>query len=616
VRIAGSRMWQPGADLPRRPTRPSVARRTSGGFVLVLLLLRPAIAWAAAAIPRVAEIRFAGNHTFGDRALLRWMALRAPGFPVHTDFSSSELLSDLERLRRFYRGEGFLAVHLDATIETVERGEGVRLDIRVDEGPRWNLTGCELSLDGAEATPTLGDSLLRGLEVSRPGPYRPRALVTDRDRLERQLTAGGLLDARVLPLVSRDDSCRLVRLRWSVDTGPRARYAGARVYGLERVRESVVTREVAVRPGRLLRPTDIELTRQNLLRTGLFSAAAVISAPRDSGLADKHLVILVRERSGGSMGAGIGYGTSDHARMLASFEHRNLGGRGQRFSIRGVYGERRRGGEAEFVFPWLLGRRLALALSAGHERNSPPAWTAETTRGSLHLVRQVGPSTRTDLGYRLERQQLIKVRAQSGSPGRTRVGTFSLGVIRDTRDDLRRPRSGSYLRLEQAWSAPWLGSLRHFARTDLERVRHSTFGPLAFSFRTHLGWIAPQSSGSSAPLTERYFAGGQGTVRGFPEEAIGPLDVNGLPMGGRILATATVEGRLELVWKLGAIGFVDAGDVVDRARALALRRVSVGAGAGLLVDSPVGRVRAYLAFPLTAHFADGVQVNVATGAAF
>jgi outer membrane protein assembly complex protein YaeT len=594
----------------------SVSRRLRRGFLLGLLLLSVMVSTALAGEgPRVTRIRFDGNRAFGDRALLRWMALREPGLCTHSHLSSAEFLSDLERLRRFYRGEGFLAVRMDGTVEESEDG-GARLLIRIDEGSRWMLTDCELRLEGSGATPALGDSLLCRLEALGPGPYRLRALGADRERLEKLLGSHGLLDARVRSLASRDDSCGLVRLRWSVDTGPRARYAGMRVYGLEHVHESAVAREAAVRPGHVLRTSDIELTRRNLLHTGLFPNVEVIPSPRDSGRAEKHLVILVRERLGGSVGAGFGYGTSDHARILASFEHRNLDGRGLRFSARGIYGERRRGGEAELAYPWFLGRRLTLALGGGHERTSPRAWTAEMTRGSLHLARQVGPQARADLGYRLERQELIKVRTESGTPGRTRVGTFSLGFIRDTRDDLRRPRSGSYLRLEQAWSTPWLGSLHHFARTDLERVRHRAMGPLAFSFRTHLGWIAPQSSGSSAPLNERYFAGGLRTIRGFPEDAVGPVDRSGALRGGRLLATGTMETRIELIWRLGATVFLDAGDVVDHADALAWRSISVGAGTGLLIDSPVGRVRAYLAFPLTPRFRDGVQANVATGAAF
>jgi outer membrane protein assembly complex protein YaeT len=571
-------------------------------------------AWAGEG-SRVTQIRFEGNRTLGDRALLRWMALRAPGSCNHSDFSSGEFLSDLERLRRLYRGEGFLAVRIDGTVEE-RKGGGVHLLIRVNEGRRWMLADCELRLEGPGATPALGDSLLRRLAASGPGPYRVRALSTDRAQLEQLLGSCGLLDAHVRSLASRDDSCSLVRLRWSVETGPRARYAGLRVYGLERVHESAVAREVAARPGHVLRASDIELTRRNLLHTGFFPNVEVITAPRDSGLVEKHLVILVRERSGGSVGAGFGYGTSDRARVLASFEHRNLDGRGLRFSARGVYGERRRGGEAELAFPWFLGRRLTLALGGGHERASPPAWTVEMTRGSLHLAKQVGPQIRADLGYRLERQQLIRRRPESGTPGRTRIGAFSMGFIRDTRDDLRRPRNGSYLRLEQAWSTPWLGSFHHFARTDLEQVRHRGLGPLTFSARTRLGWIAPQFSGSPVPLTERYFAGGLGTIRGFPEDAVGPRDSLNVPEGGRFLATGTMETRIELFWRLGATAFLDAGDVVNHAEALAWRTISVGAGGGLLVDSPVGRVRVYLAVPLTARFRDGVQAYVATGAAF
>lgn len=603
------------------------------------VLLLSALAGPARAVdgPRVTDVRMEGNHTFSQRALVRWMTLRSPGLFTHSDFSTGDFLSDLERLRRSYRGEGFLAVHIEGTVEGVDLGSArsrrpvglrggepdsvsrfrnVRLCVRIDEGPRWRLTDCEVRLAGPESTPALHDSLVARLELSRPGPYRLRAVVTDRERLERLVGSRALLDARVRPEASRDDSCHLARLRWSVETGPRARFAGMRVYGLRHVHESTVAREVTVEPGQLLRAPDIESTRRNLLRTGLFPEVEVIPAPGDSGEAEKHLVIIVRERPGGSFGPGFGFGTSDGARILVSLDHRNLDGRGLRLSFRGVYGERRRGGEGEMVFPWFLGRRLSLAVGGGHERTWRRSRTAELTRGALHLTKQLGSQTRGDLGYRLERQQLLKVRAESGVPEPTRVGTFLLGLARDTRDDLRRPRHGSYFRLEQDWSVPWLGGLHHFARTDFEGVRHRTLGPLTFSFRQHLGWIAPQAAGSTAPFSELYFAGGLRTIRGFPEDAVGPRDAADDPAGGRLLATATVESRLHLFWLLGASVFADAGSLVDHADALAWRTASVGAGAGLLVDSPVGRVHFYVAVPVTSRFRDAPQFYAATGAAF
>jgi outer membrane protein assembly factor BamA len=622
--------------MPRR----GQAGETAGcPFLVSAVLLLAALASAARAVdgPRVAGVRIEGNRTFSRHVLVRWMTLQSPGMFTHSDFSTGEFLSDLERLRRAYRGEGFLAVRIEGLVDpdtsasapvpppaavvgseadSVWLSGKVRLRVRIDEGPRWKLTGCELRLAGPESTPALHDSLLGQLELSRPGPYRLRAVVTDRERLERIVGSRALLDARVRPEASRDDSCHLARLRWSIETGPRARYAGVRVYGLDRVHESTVAREVAVRPGHLLRATDIESTRRNLLRTGLFPEVEVIPAPGDSGLAEKHLVIIVRERPGGSIGPGFGFGTSDHARILLSLDHRNLDGRGLRLSLRAVYGERRRGGEGEIVFPWFLGHRLSLAIGGGHERTSRPSWTAELTRGSLHLARQLGSQLRGDLGYALERQQLLTVRAGSGAPGRTRVGTFLLGLARDTRDDLRRPRQGSYLHLEQDWSVPWLGGLHHFARTDIEGIRHRSRGPFTVSLRGHAGWIAPQAAGSAAPVSERYFAGGLRTIRGFPEDGVGPRDAAGDPAGGRLLATGTVESRCRLFWLLGGSLFVDAGDLVDHANALAWRNTSVGAGGGLFLDSPVGRVRLYLAFPVTSRFRHAPQVYAATGAAF
>jgi len=67
------------------------------------------------------------------------------------------------------------------------------------------------------------------------------------------------------------------------------------------------------------------------------------------------------------------------------------------------------------------------------------------------------------------------------------------------------------------------------------------------------------ASAADVPSESRFFAGGGGSVRGYGFQAIGPIDDEGTPLGGRSLLDAAVEGRWRYNDTIGVVAFIDAG---------------------------------------------------------
>ena len=93
------------------------------------------------------------------------------------------------------------------------------------------------------------------------------------------------------------------------------------------------------------------------------------------------------------------------------------------------------------------------------------------------------------------------------------------------------------------------------------------------------------------PLNERYYAGGDGSIRGFSRHSVGPKRDGDLPVGGKFTLITNYEIRFPLYKKLGATFFWDAGNVWHNAEQFNIKDIRHGTGCGLRYNSPLGIAR-------------------------
>ena len=209
-----------------------------------------------------------------------------------------------------------------------------------------------------------------------------------------------------------------------------------------------------------------------------------------------------------------------------------------------------------------------------------------------------------------------------------RISKFSASAIRDTRNDVLDPDYGTLLILDSQLAARMIGSEVGFTRTFVEgfgfyRVPTarrlvlafgSRFG-VAHGFRRTVARIGQDGQpvvgpGGTPivdvvedllPASERFFAGGDTTVRGFSLDRLGTdatISSTGFPTGGNGLVVLNAELRLAVIGGLGAVGFLDAGNVFLRAKDLELGQLRGAAGFGIRYRSPVGPIRIDMGFKL------------------
>jgi len=111
------------------------------------------------------------------------------------------------------------------------------------------------------------------------------------------------------------------------------------------------------------------------------------------------------------------------------------------------------------------------------------------------------------------------------------------------------------------------------------------------------------------PLSQRFFAGGDRTVRGYRFKDISPRNLKGDPVGGRYLEVMSAEYNYRFVDRWSGALFVDAGRAFNNFD----DSYSVGAGFGLRWLSPVGPFRIDLGIPINSDNDDDYRIHLSLG---
>jgi outer membrane protein assembly factor BamA len=191
------------------------------------------------------------------------------------------------------------------------------------------------------------------------------------------------------------------------------------------------------------------------------------------------------------------------------------------------------------------------------------------------------------------------------------LSMFGVSMLRDTRTDALDPERGSFMATEQTLAARAYGSEVGFIKSTLEGksflrlpVRRRVVLALAGRVGAAHGFaraVAGTVVRDQLPASERFFAGGDTTVRGFSLDRLGDAQTitsSGFPTGGNGFVVLNAEIRASVTAALQGVVFVDAGNVYPLASQLSLTRLRPSAGFGVRYRSPVGPIRVDWGFNL------------------
>ena len=516
---------------------------------------------------------------------------------------------DRRRIVGFYVRHGFFSAAVET--EIVENAGGADVTFKITEGPRATLVGIDIIGLPPEA-PVKADALRAEIRLVDGAPFDYAAFDEAKPALTAALTAAGFAHASVEGTVLADKDRNQAVIRLVVDPGPRSRFGEVTVVaeGVDPALLAAARARLAIKRGEPYSPAAITSSRNDLYDLGRFSLVRI-----EPDLTTRAEIVPVTVKLGEGprhelrLGGGLGFSSISYevrGRFVYNVRGWPWSLTNSRFELRPAVVHLRKPDETDPRLDAIVGLerldlfrpRLNGSLEAAFSYVALEAYTLYGPRVSASLRsplyhRIVSGSIGWQLSYLRFRDLHPAIddalADRLGLIGAERVGAFSQSVLADLRNNPLAPTRGAYAELRVEEGSVAAGGELTYLRLVPELRGYLTLSPFTFAARAGGGVIL-----GDVAATQRFFAGGASSQRGFNERRLAPHaqivggggKENSAPYGGAAMFQTGIELRTHIASfgdeaELGAVAFLDGADVTDRAEDLHVLDLHWAAGGGI-----------------------------------
>lgn len=476
--------------------------------------------------------------------------------------------------------------------ELIPTGEGrYRVLVNVTPGEPVRVTDVRVKIEGEGA----GEGPLRLLVEDFP---LRRGDVLRHEDYERQ--KGALLSrAQDLGYLEADFPTHEIRVNREersaeidlvLSTGPRFFFGETMIRGAPGYPDRFLRRYLAFRAGEPFSYGKLGETQLNYRNSDRFREVAVTSEKEAEEENRIPVLVALTPSAPKRLRPGVGYGTDTGARFTVRYKDVNALHRGHVFEADLYFSEVRQTLGAKYTVPDLGNLKSETSLKAALEQEDTGNYRTRSALAELERLRAFSRGRAASL--------FLRVLYEDFTAGVTDDDAFVvLPGARYSRRRFRgaaiRPENGYRYALELRGTHQALGSDIGFLQI-LGSGNALIDLPARFSalFRLDAAYTEKQDPLEKIPVSLRFFAGGDQSVRGYAYQSLGPKDESGEVVGGRNLLVGSVEIERAIGKSWGAAVFYDAGNAFNSPSGI---RLFQGAGIGVRYYTPVGPFRLDLA---------------------
>lgn len=572
----------------------------------------------------VSAIEFTGNKRFSSRRLRLQMKEVKPNGVVSwirkkNLYIPSKLDEDLENVKNYYLDYGYTAVSFgEPQIVQVRSGKKprVKIVIPVKEGTVHHFG--DVSVTGNTVFKT--DAIIGNFPLKKGDVVRRKAIQGRLDTFNDLYRSLGYIYAYINPeYIDRGSDVTDVHIQ--IFEGDQFRLGRLEFQGNTTTKDKVLRREIFLDEGNLM---DMDTFKQSLYKLGQLGYFKVNDNPEFKVNGEKKTVdVTVKgaEEGKNDVQFGGGYSEGGGFFLQTQFSTRNFLGEGENLGLSFQRGSRQNYFALSYSDPWFLDTPNSLGISVFDRDVHYPLSVGYQERGKGGSIAY---------GYRLHRFDslsfvygLERVKSHTESNVAPDLNgniplsevideSFTLSTIGpsysfDSRDNPFDPTRGGRFLLSASYSGGVLGGNVHSVKpilgiTKFFRLSRRT----SFSFNTDLGYLIPLDKNCAnssdeqikdtklvlcVPKSQRFFVGGEYSVRGFRYASLGPLEstVIGTKVeaGGYKQIVGNAEYLIKINDPLRLVFFADTGWAYGHKDRVDLGKLRYSAGAELRIFLPV-----------------------------
>ncbi len=531
---------------------------------------------------KIRQINIVGNTVFRDQDILATLSLQTPNwqswYKQSDRYARETLQGDLAKIQTYYQDRGYANFRIDSVQVAIAPDKSdIFITANISEGAVYKLG--EIKLAGNMIVPEA--ELKKLLLVATGQIYSQKTISATQEQIRNRLGAEGFYFAKVEPVPQIDEPKKIVNLTLFIDPGSRIYVRHINFTGTTRSDDESLRRELRQLEAAWLSNVSLERSKQRLQRLAFVESVDMSTEPVPGSPDLVDVNFAIKERPSATVGGGIGYSASQKLVLNANLSDSNFFGGGDFVALNIDSGAYNKIYSFSQTDPYRsvdgLSRTIALSYRDSTQFVSESSsFSSKNISLGLTYGYPITEFQGISAGASLQRIDLLTFASSSalqavqwvhanGHPYNSEsVSTFIEpdGTTTTTSTALLGSR---FTTVEL--TAGWQYDSRNralFADRGLRSAVSFTVVPPGTDVRYFIG--SYQFSGylplwrhfllsevmqvaygkgiggtTGLPPYKRFYAGGPDTVRGYTEDTLGPVDTNGNPYGGNMLAVSRTE---------------------------------------------------------------------------
>jgi outer membrane protein insertion porin family len=534
------------------------------------------------------------------------------------NYKQSLLADDLLNLRTRYQENGYMEAVIgepkieDITKRTIFGKKRPMKKIIIPVDPGYRYTTGEIKIEGNSILST--EALRSFIKLEKGDVYTTKVREKAVEDIREVYMDGGYLFCQPMPVESLDPKRKLVNLTFNIYEGEVAYLRKIEFMGNTYTKDKVIRREMMIREGDRFM---FSLFKNSLLRMGqlglveLEGEPDVLPDPQDPTQIDVNVRLQEIQRNNIQFSAG--YSGYEGTFVALQYSTVNFLGAGEQFNIMLQQGKRVKNYVFGFSEPYIFDLPITLGFNVHNQNIRYPYLYDRKGKGiDFTFGARIKGYVRTNITYGFEDVE-IKLPSETDDDlttttdpiyyamyglGNYKISSFTPVLYRSTIDSPLTPSRGSMFLASVKFAGGILGGEVHLIKP---RFEWSYYQPLIGS--TRLGFHVEYSFIKSTrdeevPFWERFYLGGERSIRGYTIYSIGPRSEAGTNIGGSKSLVFNAEYIIPVTpgGPVYAILFFDAGNAYALEHKVDIKNMFYSAGLEARIFIPALRVPFRLIF--------------------